>query len=189
MLWKKLALYPLSLVYILAHSTINARPQPKKNIAKPVQASTTKAYTDINSLNEFQKLINSNKPTVLLFYAPWCGACNSMIPVFNAGAQKYKGKAEFIAIDVTKDHLKDPVDMFGIQGIPTVCYKEVGLKTTDQFNARLVSLCGAPTTTPKAPAKKAVPVNKKAPAKVPLKTVRKKAPIKRPLRKRTQRKS
>ena len=119
-----------------------ALPQAKKPSTKTTKTPRAQAYTEINSLNEFQQAINSNKPTVLLFYAPWCKACDSMKPVFEAEAQRYKNQIQFIAIDATKEDLKDPVDMFGIQGIPTLYYKEVGLKTKDQFNATLTRLYG-----------------------------------------------
>ena len=104
----------------------------------------TTAYTEINSLNDFQRVINNNKPTVLLFYAPWCNACTAMKPLFKESAQNYGDKAQFIILDVTKDELKDAIDTFGIQGVPTLCYKEVGLKTSEQFNKRLTSFLGQP---------------------------------------------
>ncbi|MBA3954087.1 hypothetical protein H0X48_02090 [Candidatus Dependentiae bacterium] len=184
MVLKKTVLCTLALSLLPYITVLPAgKPQAKKVVSKPTQVNQPKAYKEINSLNEFQQAINSNKPTVLLFYAPWCGACNSMKPLFEAGAQNYKGKAEFIAIDVTKEHLKDPVDMFGIQGIPTLCYKEVGLKTKEQFNARLTSLLGTPlASAPKTITKKIAAALKKAPAK----PVRKRVVAKKPVRKRAQ---
>ena len=117
-------------------------------------AAPTSVCKDINSLNDFQRAINANKPTVLLFYAPWCNACTTMKPIFETSAQKYNDKAQFIMLDVTKEQLKDPVDMFGIQGIPTICYKEVGLKNRQQFNNRLASFFGQPTRSAHTPPQK-----------------------------------
>jgi thioredoxin 1 len=140
------------------------------------------AYKEINSLNEFQQAINSNKPTVLFFYAPWCGSSTAMKPLFAQSAQSYKDKANFIALDVTKEHLKDPVDMFGIQGIPTLFYKEVGIQSKEQFTKRLTAILGplkaAAKPTPKVTPKKII--KKPAPKKnIPAKSIAKKPIVKK----------
>ena len=113
---------------------------------------------EVNSLQEFQQIINDDsKPTIIKFYAPWCSACKAMKPVFDAGAEQYKDKALFLSIDVTKKEFSQLGDTFGIQGVPTIIYKESGFKNKEAFEKRLSAFLPKPQITK--------PVNK-APIKV-----------------------
>lgn len=111
--------------------------------------ANNKSTIEVKSMNDFYKAINSDKPTIIKFFAPWCGACTAMAPTFENAAQDYKDVAQFVNVDVTNDALKDAVDMFGIQATPTLIYKEIGLKDKAEFNKRLESFLKKP-----APAKK-----------------------------------
>lgn len=42
------------------------------------------------------------KPIILDFNAVWCGPCQEFAPVFEAAAEKYGDKVDFISIDVDK---------------------------------------------------------------------------------------
>jgi thiol-disulfide isomerase/thioredoxin len=122
----------------------------------PMQAKSVdkKAYKEIASMNDFHAIINSTKPTVIKFYAPWCGACTAMDELFNSAARTYQDTAQFCNLDVTKDELKDVIDIFGIQATPTLIYKEIGFKDKDEFNKRLESFLIKPKP---ASSKKAEP--------------------------------
>lgn len=96
-----------------------------------------KASIEVQTMHDFNKVINSTQPTIIKFYASWCGACTAMASDFDQVAHTYKGKIQFVNIDVDKEALKDVVDMFGIQGTPTLVYKELGKKNKQELIKRI----------------------------------------------------
>lgn len=58
------------------------------------------------------------KPIILDFNAVWCGPCQEFAPVFEAAAEKYGDKVDFISIDV--DKYQDLSGLMGVESIPNV---------------------------------------------------------------------
>ena len=66
----------------------------------------------------FDKFVdNSDIPVVVDFWAPWCGPCQMMGPVFEAVAQSFGGKIRFGKVD-TEAHQALAARM-AIRSIPT----------------------------------------------------------------------
>lgn len=59
-------------------------------------------------------------PTVVDFYATWCGPCKNIAPVFDELKEQYKGKANFVSIDV--DQQQYEARRFGIDAMPTFVF-------------------------------------------------------------------
>jgi thiol-disulfide isomerase/thioredoxin len=60
------------------------------------------------------------------FYAPWCGHCKKLEPVWNEVATLLKGKVNFAKADMTLDENKPFKDRFGISGFPSIFFWEAG---------------------------------------------------------------
>ena len=69
---------------------------------------------ELDSSN-FEQTISSESPTLVDFWAEWCGPCKAMSPVFTRTARKFK-KIRFARLNI--DQNQDIATKLGIQSIP-----------------------------------------------------------------------
>ena len=105
---------------------INAIPK-KDSYAKANCGSCKNSLLDTNPVeldesNFDHVIVNSDIPVIVDFWAPWCGPCKMMAPIFNDVAKKYPLKALFVKVNT--EALPNMGTRFGIRSIPTlVVYK------------------------------------------------------------------
>lgn len=52
------------------------------------------------SLKEFEEIVGNSTPTVVDFYADWCGPCKFIAPKFVEMAKEFEGKVNFLKVNV-----------------------------------------------------------------------------------------
>jgi thioredoxin-like negative regulator of GroEL len=133
---------------------------------------------EITTMPQLRTALASKLPVVILVYAPWCGACKRMHEPFNKVAQQLKKEALLIKVNAENETFKEFVDALGIEAIPTIITKHVGVMDSEQLTKAITGLTQkldlkALQQEQKPPAKAAPPA-KQAPKPSAKKTVQKK---------------
>ena len=67
---------------------------------------------------KFQELINSERPVLVDFFAPWCGPCKVQSSVLTTVKENIGDLARIIKIDI--DQYPAIAAEYGVRGVPTL---------------------------------------------------------------------
>lgn len=81
-------------------------------------ANQDKIVIDVTAATFEAEVLNSDTPVVVDFWAPWCGPCQQMAPVFEALAQEYSGLVKFAKVNTDEEGAL--AAQMGISSLPTV---------------------------------------------------------------------
>ena len=80
--------------------------------------TATKNVTELTDANFKAEVLKSDIPTLVDFWATWCGPCKQIAPMVSALANDYKGKLKVAKMDI--DHHQVIPQQYRITSIPTL---------------------------------------------------------------------
>lgn len=78
-------------------------------MTKPIEI-TDKTFEEV--------VLKAELPTVVDFWAVWCGPCKMIAPVLEEISREYEGKLQVTKLDV--DHNNESAIQYGVMSIPTL---------------------------------------------------------------------
>lgn len=94
-------------------------------------------------MNDFEKLIQENKPTLVDFFATWCGPCKMQAPILEQVKNNVGDKANVIKVDIDKNEAL--ARQYNVQSVPTLImfkngeaiWRAVGVQPADLLEAKI----------------------------------------------------
>jgi len=79
---------------------------------------------EVTDQNFAEEVLGSDLPTEVDFWAPWCGPCQMVIPIYEKLSEEYEGRFKFCMINVDENQrtaakyqiMSIPMQMFFVNG-------------------------------------------------------------------------
>lgn len=97
----------------------------------------TVAEFDENVFDQQTMTMKTDKPYFLKFYAPWCGHCKKLEPIWNEFHQKYKDHVNVAKVDCTNETSRPLCEQFEIRGYPSLYFLKDGRYYKYQYQRTL----------------------------------------------------
>jgi thioredoxin 1 len=80
--------------------------------------------TNATDANFAQEVLQSEKPVLVDFWAPWCGPCRAVGPILEQLAEEKVGTVRIVKVNVD-ENTESPVQ-YGVRSIPTLVLFKAG---------------------------------------------------------------
>ncbi len=94
-------------------------------------------------MSDFNKLIQENKPTLLDFFATWCGPCKVQAPLLEEVKKRVGDSANILKVDIDQNH--ELAGQYRVQSVPTLImfkngeaiWRAVGVQQADLLEQKI----------------------------------------------------
>ena len=94
-------------------------------------------------MNDFDKIIAESKPTLVDFFATWCGPCKMQAPILEQVKNRVGDAANVIKVDIDRNNALAAT--YRVQSVPTLIlfkngepvWRTVGLQQADLLEGKL----------------------------------------------------
>lgn len=87
----------------------------------------------VNKNNFNQEVLNSDKPVLMDFWAPWCSPCRMVVPLVEEIA---KERSDIKVVKINVDEEQELAMQFGVMSIPTLVVMKNGKIVNQVTGAR-----------------------------------------------------
>jgi protein disulfide-isomerase A6 len=108
---------------------INKKTGSRAKVNKPASDVTVLTNANFDSIVK-----DANKHVFVEFYAPWCGHCKSLAPVWDKLSTVFKNEPNVVIANIDADKYKDIGGQYGVSGFPTLKWFGKDSKEGKPFN-------------------------------------------------------
>jgi len=99
-----------------------------------VEAKAVSAVTVLGPDNFESVVLDETKDVFVEFYAPWCGHCKRLTPIWDKLSGVFKGDSNVVIASLDADAHKDLGSKYGVTGFPTLIYFSKSDKAGDRYS-------------------------------------------------------
>lgn len=96
------------------------------NSSKETEMEAKDSVIHVTDDNFDSEVLKSSQPTLVDFWAPWCGPCRAIGPIVEELAKTYEGQVKITKLNV--DDNRRVASTYGVQSIPTLILFKAGQK-------------------------------------------------------------
>lgn len=94
-------------------------------------------------MNNFDEMIQGSRPTLVDFFATWCGPCKAMAPVLEDVKAKVGDNANIVKVDIDKN--QELTARYNVRSVPTLIlfvngeavWRAVGVQQADTLESKI----------------------------------------------------
>jgi thioredoxin 1 len=81
---------------------------------------------EITDQNFESKVLLSEIPVVVEFWADWCQPCKRLLPILERLAEEYSGKIQFVKMEADGPYTSFRVNLYNVAQVPTMLFFSKG---------------------------------------------------------------